>query len=224
MRYASNYAGHTRNPKGMGLAVGVHAVIAIAVMTMPGIDIPERINRVIVGKNIPISPPEPDLKTEPQEETEQKTQPNPRITPQSDPKVPDADHTAGISGFSDGSNFTVGSGIGAEFPFPGEKVTIEPPAPIILPPLLDSRFAQNFQPDYPPAKARLEEEAVIKVKVLVGGDGRAKDIVWVSGPQDSFFETTRKHGLSKWRFKPATRDGVPVESWITLTVRFELQD
>ena len=30
------------------------------------------------------------------------------------------------------------------------------------------------------------------------------------------------HALAKWRFKPATRGGVPEESWKIMTVRFTL--
>jgi periplasmic protein TonB len=37
-----------------------------------------------------------------------------------------------------------------------------------------------------------------------------------------FAKATEKQALNSWRFKPATRDGVPVEDWQTLTVRFDI--
>jgi protein TonB len=46
----------------------------------------------------------------------------------------------------------------------------------------------------------------------------------VSATSPAFFEATRRQALSKWRFKPATRGGVPQESWKTMSVRFEIKD
>jgi len=39
----------------------------------------------------------------------------------------------------------------------------------------------------------------------------------------AFFEATRTQALRHWRFQPATRDGIPVESWRTMTVKFKLE-
>ena len=43
-------------------------------------------------------------------------------------------------------------------------------------------------------------------------------------PSKGLSEATRRHALSKWRFKPATRDGVPYEDWMTMTLSFKLVD
>jgi protein TonB len=39
-----------------------------------------------------------------------------------------------------------------------------------------------------------------------------------------FLAATRRQALAKWRFKPATLDGVAVESWKEMTVRFVMPD
>lgn len=101
----------------------------------------------------------------------------------------------------------------------------EPPPP--LPPLVgaeqDLRFARDFQPGYPSAELRAQRDGVVRIRVLIGVDGRVKDAQSVSATSEAFFEATRRQALSKWRFKPATRGGVPQESWKTMSVRFEIK-
>ena len=108
----------------------------------------------------------------------------------------------------------------------GELKIAEPPAP--LPPLVaaaaDPRFAGDFQPAYPSAELRAQRDGVVRIKILIGIDGRVKAAEPVSATSDAFFEVTRRQALSKWRFKPATRGGVPQESWKVMNVRFEIKN
>jgi protein TonB len=108
----------------------------------------------------------------------------------------------------------------------GEPKIAEPPAP--LPPLIaaaqDPRFARDFQPAYPAVELRAQRDGVDKIRELIGTDGRVKAAEPVSATSDAFFDATRRQALSKWRFKPATRGGVPQESWKVLNVRFEIKN
>ncbi|MES2045025.1 MAG: energy transducer TonB [Pseudomonadota bacterium] len=94
--------------------------------------------------------------------------------------------------------------------------------PIMIGADIDPRYANNFQPTYPPDEIRESRTGRVTVRVLIGIDGRVKDIEKVSAPSDSFWEATRRQALSKWRFKPATRDGEPYETWKTMNVSFVL--
>jgi len=109
---------------------------------------------------------------------------------------------------------------------PGPAVIAEPPAP--LPPLIgaqrDPRFASAYQPEYPSQELRAQRDGNVSVRVLIGTDGRVKAVEQVSATSPAFFEATRKQALAKWRFKPATRGGIPQESWKTMSVRFELKN
>lgn len=101
----------------------------------------------------------------------------------------------------------------------------EPPMQAVTPPVLteaapDSRA--TFQPPYPPSMARQDITGRVTVRVLIGSDGRVKQVESVFATDPAFFEATRRQALGHWRFRPATRDGVAVESWRTMTVRFEL--
>jgi len=104
----------------------------------------------------------------------------------------------------------------------GTKVVESPPMPPLIGPSTDPRYARDFQPDYPAAEIRNAREGLVSVRVLIGTDGRVKSVQQVSATSAAFFDATRRQAMAKWRFKPATRGGVPQESWKTMNVRFEL--
>lgn len=100
----------------------------------------------------------------------------------------------------------------------------EKPAPIMVDARPDTRFMEAFQPPYPAAMLRLQMEGKVTVRVTIGPDGRVQDITLVNAPDPAFFEATRRQALSRWRFTPATRDGVPVVSEKVMTVTFRLTE
>ena len=102
--------------------------------------------------------------------------------------------------------------------------TTPTPLPALIGASMDSRYAGDFQPAYPPAERRASREGRVVVRVLIGVDGRVKQIEKVSATSDAFFAATRQRALSKWRFKPATRGDVPVEQWKQMSVSFVLRD
>ena len=60
--------------------------------------------------------------------------------------------------------------------------------------------------------------------MVIGTDGKVKQVELVSTDSPGFFEATKRRALSKWRFKPATRGGVAEESWKEMRVRFEIKN
>lgn len=108
----------------------------------------------------------------------------------------------------------------------GTGVIIDPPVtpPLIVDPEIDPRYLRDFQPDYPPAEQRAERSGTVTVRVLIGTDGRVRAIEPVTATSDDFFAATRRTALARWRFRPATRDGVPFEKWRTMRVTFRFVD
>ena len=94
--------------------------------------------------------------------------------------------------------------------------------PIFKAAIRDPRFARKFQPAYPVGLLRREIEGRVRIKVLIGASGRVRQAEIVSATHADFGKAARKQALRSWRFKPATRDGKPVEDWQTLTVRFNI--
>lgn len=118
-------------------------------------------------------------------------------------------------------------------PVGGMGTSIEPPLPPVIekPPLppapftaatRDPRFAANFQPAYPHKMEQRQVEGSVKVKVLIGRDGRVRQVQILSATDPAFAEATEKQALKAWRFRPATRGSEAVEDWQTLTVRFTI--
>jgi len=84
-------------------------------------------------------------------------------------------------------------------------------------------YGTNPLPQYPLVARRLGKEGVVLLEVLVAPDGRAADVRMIrsSGfaPLDESAVTTVR---DRWRFVPARRDGLPVESRVTVPIRFRL--
>ena len=220
--YTNRYDGsRAARPVSAGAALIVNgALLAGLVLAVPTI-VRGPADTTLWTTNVPLDPPPPPVEDKPVELKENPiatTPPLKRIDPVvrtrpagptlesvRDPVIPGNDPPAGPSGAG--------------------TIIVDPPAP--PPPMLigaeiDPRHAGSFQPDYPGLELRLEREGLVKVRVLIGVDGRIKAVEQLSSPTTGFFEATRRHAFARWRFKPATRDGVPVESWKVMTVRFQI--
>ncbi|MFZ4745466.1 MAG: energy transducer TonB, partial [Sphingomonas sp.] len=104
----------------------------------------------------------------------------------------------------------------------GPATEILPPPPVLTSASNDPRFARDLQPPYPPGLERLEIEGSVTVGVQIGSDERVTAVARVKADDPGFFAATRGWALKRWRFKPATRDGEAVVSWLTRTVQFRI--
>jgi len=86
-------------------------------------------------------------------------------------------------------------------------------------------YGTNPLPPYPLLARRLGKEGVVLLEVVVAADGRAADVRVLKssgfGPLDESAATTVRR---QWRFVPARRGGAPVESRVTVPIRFRLDD
>jgi len=84
-------------------------------------------------------------------------------------------------------------------------------------------YARNPAPAYPAAARRREQQGTVTVKVLVGADGSVES---AEVADSSGFDTLDNAALetvrSRWRFVPARHDGLAVESWVLVPIRFAL--
>lgn len=102
--------------------------------------------------------------------------------------------------------------------------TVAVHAAVLRDPVLDARYIDSFQPNYPSDERIAGRTGRVVVRVLIGTDGRVKQVEQVGAASAAFFEATRRQALAKWRFKPGTRDGVAVEAWHTMAVRFVMEE
>ena len=115
-------------------------------------------------------------------------------------------------------------------PQTGETTTVtlpprDPPAdPIRVGPQLDPRYASALQPQYPGAEQRAGRNGTVVIEVTIGTDGRVRAARRVSATSDLFWAAAERQALTRWRFRPATVDGRPVESSRTMTIHFRIED
>ena len=103
-----------------------------------------------------------------------------------------------------------------------EPPKADPPAPVRREAEIDPRYAQDLQPPYPASEERAEREGSVRIRITIGADGRVMAAERLSATSDSFWRATERQALSRWRFRPATVDGRPVESRKEMTVHFRL--
>ena len=108
-------------------------------------------------------------------------------------------------------------------PEPGPAGSVEP-QPVIAAAAVDSHHPLT-QPAYPMSSRRMGEAGALALDILVGTDGRVRD---ARVSRSSGFERLDQAAVSearqRWRLRPATRNGVPFEQWLTLRVVFRLEN
>ena len=216
--YADRYQRAKPNPVSLTAAIGINAALVAALL----LSVPEFkkvIDTPIEAYAVPDTPPPPleVPKVKPKPDARTPTRPD-IVTPQ--PKVADLPGEATVTTVDARPSFPADLGPATA----GTGVTIDPPrpAPVMVEATPDA--LAPFQPDYPPSGRREGVEGAVTVRVLIGADGRVKAVEQVRSIGDAFFAATKRQALSRWRFKPATRDGIPYESWRTMTVRFVLEE
>ena len=213
---AIGFTEQRRHPNALLAIVGVHAVVIGAVMTAK-MDLPQKIKGTITEVTLvdPPKPPPPD----PQPQTPPKTD-EPAISKVDVPRpilpIPVEDRP-------------IVDDTPIPTPNPGPIAGTNPnPLPNPIPAVVRTgpRFATPewaLRPPYPADKQRLEEEAVLKLRLSIHERGRVVSVEPVGKAHRSFHEAARRHLIVKWRYKPATEDGRPVASSTVITLRFELE-
>jgi periplasmic protein TonB len=215
----SGFAGHRRHPRALMFIIGGHAVLIAAVMTAK-MDLPDKfIPDITRVRLLPSDPPPPEPLPPPA-----KHQPDPRSDSRLD--VPDIVIPTPVP---DGPAVT-----DPPIPLPpnpgaiGPSVDPLPPKPApAIPVRLGPRFItpqQLIEPPYPDDKRRLEEEAVLRLKLSIDQRGRVVAVEPVGRADRSFLEAARRHLIAKWRYKPATEDGKAIASSTVITLTFRIED
>ncbi|GAO22001.1 TonB family protein [Alicycliphilus sp. B1] len=108
-------------------------------------------------------------------------------------------------------------------PAPAPAAPAAPPGPAIIQPSSDASHLNNPKPVYPAVSKRLGEQGKIVLRVLIGTDGLPQKI---EIKQSSGYERLDRQAVdtvSRWRFVPGTRNGVPEAMWYLQPINFVLQ-
>ena len=214
-------------PLSFGAVLLLHGAAIAALILMKGPGWITQPNAPLIVDAIPIDrPPPPEPMPEPDQKMPQtpslsRMDVPPRVIPTPVPSIP-SDPVRIIPGPLIGTNPNPPGGL-ASRPLP-EAVPIERPVPdpVRVEAQFDPRFAREMQPPYPVNEERAEREGSVRIRVTIGADGRVKAAQKVSATSDAFWRNTERQALSRWRFRPATIDGRPIESSKILNVSFQL--
>jgi protein TonB len=98
----------------------------------------------------------------------------------------------------------------------GDIVT---PGPGVNPPVL----IHQVDPEYPPIAARANINGEVVAQLLVGIDGRVEDVRILEVSQKGVgFEQATEDAVRQWRYRPATKHGVTVRTWVRIKVNLRL--
>jgi TonB family protein len=101
-------------------------------------------------------------------------------------------------------------------PQPGSLVSITDPK--LVPPL---QLSGN-PPVFPPLAAQQRIEGSVDLSALIDENGRVAEVtVLRAKPKNVGFELAASQSVRSRRYRPGTKDGVPVKVWVTIAVQFK---
>ncbi len=206
------------SPTRLALVAGGHALVLGALLLSGTVIVTEGRQRTKVEWIDLPQPPPPDPAEPPRTDTQRQLPDRqiPIVTPQRPPDLPPVPGTGVQTG-----DPPVGP-VGGGTVIPDRPP--DPPAPVRRGAEVDPRFAAALQPQYPAAEQRAGRTGTVVIRVTIGPDGRVRAAERVSATSDLFWAAAERQALSRWRFRPATIDGRPVESSKVMTIHFRIED
>ena len=221
--YADRASRKRFDPASLGLGLGINAAVVGALLYAAPNILPTPPRPPMEGITV-YTPKPPPPEPVPQPKPDSRSA-DPRPAPAPRPEVSEAPATSGDifvlppappQPIDPGPVTGAGEGTGPVVP--------PAPPPVMVGPATDARYADDYQPPYPAAERRAGNEGRVVARVLVGPDGRVRRIERISATSDAFWRATEDRALKRWRFRPGTRNGVPVEAWRTMALTFLLED
>jgi outer membrane biosynthesis protein TonB len=106
-------------------------------------------------------------------------------------------------------------------PPPGPTIQQAKSQPIMVSSALQAAKAIKLvPPSYPPIAKSLHLQGTVRFNALVGGDGRIRNLQYVSGP--SIMVPAASDAVKQWIYQPTLLNGQPIEVQTTINVNFKL--
>jgi protein TonB len=92
----------------------------------------------------------------------------------------------------------------------------------VVQPRFDADYLNNPAPEYPRASRSLSEEGRVLLRVQVGEDGRALQVLLDTSSGFARLDRAAREAVARWRFVPARQGQQAVTGWVKVPVVFEL--
>lgn len=96
------------------------------------------------------------------------------------------------------------------------------PEPVLQPPRFDADYLSNPSPSYPVLSRRLGESGKVLLRVQVGVDGLARQVLVQQSSGFDRLDDAAREAVAKWRFVPARRGTDVLTEWVIVPVVFNL--
>ena len=219
-------SGHEREPGkklwGIGVVVLLHVLIVYALITGLASKVVEVVRQPVEAKIIEeVKPPVLKEAPPPLPKPKLAAPPPPPFIPPPEMRVqtPPPQNTI--------TNVTTVKPETPVVPPPQPAAPVPPPqsvanaAPVRTPAVVDAGNCEK--PKYPRKSERLEEQGSVVLQFLIGVDGRVVEskVEKSSGYRD--LDNAARNALSLCRFKPATLDGKPEQSWTRMEYVWKIE-
>src|SRR6185369_3387804 len=78
------------------------------------------------------------------------------------------------------------------------------------------------KPDYPEIARQAQMQGTVVLRVLVSKEGKVQELLLVEASR--VFDDAAESAIRQWRFRPAIMGHQPVAAWVTIPVRFVLNE
>lgn len=203
------------SPNAMLIVISIHVAVIAAVMSAK-MDLPHKIFREppIPLIKFKVDPPPPIRTAQPQPHQD------PLITEvdrsRTEIPLPPVSHDPVDSGATVDPGTMAGGGVAVIPKIPHTIVTPVHHGPELLTP------PSQLKPPYPASKLLSEEEATLNLRLSIDENGRVVAVDPIGRADSIFLDAARRYLLAHWRYRPATDDGRPTSSSVTITLRFML--
>jgi len=91
-------------------------------------------------------------------------------------------------------------------------------------PSVDADYLDNPAPVYPPLSLRRGEQGTVQVRVLISSQGRALRGEVAQSSGFDLLDRAALQAVLQWRYVAAQSNGVAIDKWFTVPVRFRLDE
>jgi protein TonB len=211
MSYALSRPSSTQRSSLLGIVIGAHVGIFLLILAVKTV-VPQIMEMPLVVDLL-----EPEAPKAPEPKLLPVVKPEPvRQKPTPAPKLPTPQIEA--------TNSQVPAPA-APFAAPPD-IKPAPPAPAAEPvsqARFDADYLRNPSPSYPPLSRRMGEEGKVILRVSVSPHGTAESVEIKASSGSTRLDEAAQKTVRNWKFIPAKRGEIAVQSWVLVPIIFKLE-